>query len=219
MIDWDYEQAERDMLFSFAKDGDVLYDVGANEGLYSLDFAGRFLNGKAVAFDPIPETLKLLKKNVATSQVTIYPFGLSSYNGTATFYVSPVDLGATSLAPLEQDRFGDVKEVIADVHTIDTIIDHKAYPPNLIKIDVEGAELYVLTGAEQTLSNYRPIIQVEMLRKWTARFNYHPNDIIEYMSKLRYKCFVLRGGSLQEFPLMRDDTTETNFYFLPEKML
>jgi hypothetical protein len=53
-----------------------------------------------------------------------------------------------------------------------------------------------------------------MLRKWSARYGYHPNNVIDYLGTFGYNCFVLRGGVLVPFPEMTDDTVETNFFFM-----
>jgi hypothetical protein len=91
------------------------------------------------------------------------------------------------------------------------------FTPNVIKCDVEGAELLVFRGAEKTLNQSHPIIQCEMLRKWAKRFDYHPNDLIAYLAEFGYQCFHLDPADptkLVRFYTMIDSTVETNFYFL-----
>jgi hypothetical protein len=59
-----------------------------------------------------------------------------------------------------------------------------------------------------------------MLRKWAQRFNYHPNDLMAFLSSLGYECFVLREGELQPFLEMTEETVETNFFFMhPDRRL
>lgn len=218
MIDWNYELAERETLFSLAKDGDTFFDIGANEGVYSITFAKRFPNSKVYAFEPILETATKLTKNITDSkaEVIVCYYGLSDENDIATFYYSSSDPGATSLAPLEE-RFGPTMEVHRRVSTIDKeCAFEENLHPNIIKCDVEGAELLVFKGAEKTLARHHPIIQCEMLRKWAKRFNYHPNDIIAFLAKFGYQCFALRNGRLEKFDVMTEETVETNFYFIAE---
>src|SRR5208283_4845586 len=215
MIDFTYELAEREMLFSLAKDGDTFFDIGANVGLYSISFAQRFPKSKVYAFEPIPQMRQELNRNLGEIRnVFIYAFGLSNTTGFVDFYFSEYDPGATSLAPLEE-RFGPITVVKKIVTTLDFQCHARHPAPNIIKCDVEGAELLVLKGGVKTIEKYRPIIQCEMLRKWAKRFNYHPNDIIAFLGQFGYQCFVLRDGNLETFETMTDETTETNFYFLP----
>ena len=53
-----------------------------------------------------------------------------------------------------------------------------------------------------------------MLRKWTAKFNYHPNEIIKLFSDLGYRVFTVNREILVPFAAMDEDTVETNFFFL-----
>lgn len=220
MINWELEQAERDMLFSMAKDGDVLYDIGANEGMYSLDFAKRFPNNESVAFEPVPGAYIALDANARGMRIAIYPFALSDkYEAKVPMYLSKFDSGASSLSPLEEERFGENLMCYVQVRTLDDVIErtHNIAKPSIIKCDVEGAELLVFLGANRTLKTHHPIIQCEMHRKWMARFKHHPNDLIRYMADLNYSCYALCDGKLEPFAVMLDSTPNTNFYFLPNK--
>jgi hypothetical protein len=53
-----------------------------------------------------------------------------------------------------------------------------------------------------------------MLRKWSAKFNYHPNEIISLLGEFGYLCFAVNKERLIEIPLMDENTIETNFFFL-----
>lgn len=211
-IETDYERAERDALIALAKPGDVLFDVGAYVGWYSVEFARRVPGSKVYAYEPIAENRIELNKNIGDlKNVFVFPFGVADYNDFSTFYVSNQESGTASLAPLEEDRFGATTTVEKMVSTIDITCSYR-HPPNFIKIDVEGAEFLVLKGARETLKRYRPIVLCEMLRKWSRRFNYHPNDIIDYMRELDYECRTIDG---RPFTTMTNDTVERNFFFFP----
>jgi hypothetical protein len=57
-----------------------------------------------------------------------------------------------------------------------------------------------------------------MLRKWAAKFDYHPNDIINYFKNLGYNCFITKNKKLSLIEFVNDNTIETNFFFMhPEK--
>jgi hypothetical protein len=54
-----------------------------------------------------------------------------------------------------------------------------------------------------------------MLRKWSAKFNYHPNHIIEFFKQLGYSPYVINSrDKLQKFDLVDENTVETNYFFL-----
>jgi hypothetical protein len=75
----------------------------------------------------------------------------------------------------------------------------------------------VFKGAKNVLQQYKPIVYTEMLRKWSAKFNYHPNEIINMFKDLGYLCFTLKEEKLASFTSMDENTVETNFFFLHEK--
>ena len=89
---------------------------------------------------------------------------------------------------------------------------------DFIKCDVEGSELFVFQGGMHSINQYKPIIYTEMLRKWSAPFGYHPNDIIKLFGDLGYRCFTAIDRGLREFFYMDDETEETNFFFLHDNM-
>ncbi len=85
---------------------------------------------------------------------------------------------------------------------------------DFIKCDVEGAELLTFQGGLKTITKYKPIVFTEMLRKWSAKFNYHPNEIIELFKDIGYGCYFVVNDKLHEIKMMTDETIETNFFFL-----
>jgi hypothetical protein len=72
----------------------------------------------------------------------------------------------------------------------------------------------VYLGALECLKRDAPIVFTEMLRKWSAKFGYHPNEIIRLLAGIGYRCFVVSGDALTEFREMDDETVQTNFFFL-----
>ena len=89
-----------------------------------------------------------------------------------------------------------------------------AHNPDLIKCDLEGADLKVFLDACATLNLCRPLVFSEMRRKWSARFHYHPNDLIGFFAELGYGCFKINSAQLSPLESMIDDTKESNFFFL-----
>lgn len=209
----EYESQEIEMFLSLAKPTDTLFDIGANVGLYSIAFAKRFPESKVIAFEPIPAIEKELMRNLIlnnVANVSVANFGLSDHCSEIPFYFDATATGATSGAPLGAE-FEPTTTIMAPVKTLDSL----TIQPDIIKCDVEGAELLVFKGGAKLFAEHRPIIQCEMLRKWSKRFNYHPNDLIAYLKQFGYRCYTLRENALQEFMIMTDETIETNFFFIP----
>ncbi len=69
-------------------------------------------------------------------------------------------------------------------------------------------------GGLKAIKRDTPIVFSEMLRKWSAKFDYHPNEIISLLSDIGYDCFVVKNGGLEKFVSMDESTKETNFFFL-----
>ena len=146
----------------------------------------------------------------------IYNHGFSNETAELTFYYYPSGSGNASSAKLADVE--GVEEVKCRVQPLDAYMKEAGHGVDFIKCDVEGAELFVFQGAAETLKKHQPVVFSEMLRKWSAKFNYHPNEIIKLFSGLGYCCYAERGGKLAEFLAMDENTIETNFYFLhPEK--
>jgi FkbM family methyltransferase len=215
-----YETDETRMVLRLVEEASVVFDIGANIGWYSLNLAKRYGSAVSVhAFEPIPATYEELNQNIALNgaQAVVQPhnFGFSDVSGRVTFFYYPQGSGNASIADLSGR--GEVQEIVCDVQTIDDYVREAGVVPDLVKCDVEGAEFLVFKGGSRMISEERPIVFAEMLRKWAARFEYSPNDIIEWFGALGYACFTIRGDHLVRFARMDDETAETNFFFLHEE--
>jgi FkbM family methyltransferase len=210
-----YEKIDSDMVFRLLEDKLNILDIGANIGWYSINIAKAFPNSQVYSFEPVPATYKYLKLNIENNHIgNVIPsnFGFSDKSGELTFYFHPEGSGSASAADLMGT--GTAQRISCRVKRLDDFVSESGNPVDFIKCDVEGAELFVLAGGAETIKKFKPVVFAEMLRKWTAKFNYHPNQIIEFMSKIGYRCFVNKGEYLVELFAVDSDTAETNFFFL-----
>jgi len=211
-----YEADDAAMMYELINDGDNVFDVGANIGFYSINFSKSFPNAKINSFEPIPSTYALLEKNVSlnrTTNIETNNFGFSSEEKTLEFYVS----ASTSVSSSAQDLTSgvDTEKVVCKVLPLDIYVAKNNTKVDFIKCDVEGAELFVYQGAKATLAEQKPIVFTEMLRKWAAKFEYHPNDIIDLFEELGYSCYVIFDKmNLRKIEKVDETTSETNFVFL-----
>ena len=120
--------------------------------------------------------------------------------------------GAASAAPSTGET--GLEPISCPVKTIDDIVYSHKGTVQVLKLDIEGGELLALRGASRVLSEQRPIVFCEMLRKLARPFGYHPNDIIALMNGYGYACYRAETDRLIRFESMDEDTIETNFYFL-----
>ena len=143
---------EYDVFRRDVRPGDVVFDVGANLGAYTLLFA-QWVGpaGRVFAFEPAQEPfeglMKLLDANGLSSRVTAIQAAVSGAEGTVPVLIDAVD--GSSRIPYDGEVRGalEVRTV-----TIDAVCRREGVVPSLIKIDAEGAELDVLRGARATIA-------------------------------------------------------------------
>jgi FkbM family methyltransferase len=210
-----YEPVDLDMILRLFDANSNFFDIGANVGWYSLNIAKHFPDARVFAFEPIPVTFNSLKRNIDINQpsnINLHNFGFSNREETLKFYYYPEGSSNASAANLSEGE--TVREVLCQVRKLDDFVRNAEVSVDFIKCDVEGAELFVYQGGIECIKRDKPVIFTEMLRKWSAQFNYHPNDIIELLVQVGYRCFVAKQKTLSEFFAMDEHTLETNFFFL-----
>lgn len=237
-----HEAAELEVATSLLGPNGTAFDVGANVGWWAISLATRRPGAHVLAFEPLATTFAHLRANLALNGVPervvhAVHVGLDNEDGEAVLYFRPEGSGNASFV----DLAGGSERVACTVRRLDTVVAEGERLPyltrglDLVKIDVEGAEARVLLGGLETIRRHRPAIMAELLRKWTARFGYHPNDVIAFLAEEGYRCFVvvssgaaaarapaasdpLQGRSdaerLREVLVVDDATVETNFFFL-----
>lgn len=210
-----YESAELDCALALVTPGDCIFDVGANCGWYAINFAKHRGNLDIHCFEPMAQTSDTLRRNLelnAIEGVHVHTLGIGDEDGEREFFYTPACSGGTSMERLAQP--GEVVSIRARVQRLDTFCSERDVSPSFIKCDVEGAELMVVRGALETIDRHHPVIFLELLRKWAAKFDYHPNEVIELLAAHGYRCFAASATGLAPFERMDDTTVETNFFFL-----
>jgi FkbM family methyltransferase len=151
--------------------GATVFDVGANLGAYTLLF-GQWVgaNGRVVAFEPSPASqaglLRHVQMNDLVDRVEIVRAAVTDRVGTADFHVDRFG-GASSLYTAGQAA---PTTVTVETTTLDAFCAARGLTPNVLKVDVEGAELEVLRGAREVLSSPQLSTFVELHPSvWSAR--------------------------------------------------
>ena len=217
-----YETQETAFLKSVFRDGEVFLDIGANLGWYSLVLGRNCPGSRIYAFEPIPSTVEMLEKNIRLNRLeNIEPIAMGMFNkeDELNFLFAPDVSGATSLKLTGQSRgHASIQNVVCKTTTLDAFCVSRNLRPSLLTIDVEGAALMVIQGGVNTLDS-TPIILMELLRKWSREFGYHPNDVFALLEKYGYRAWVFtEKGRLQLCPLVTEETVQTNYIFMhPQK--
>jgi len=163
----------RDMAFAihYAGTGQLLFDVGANVGVYSLIFSSR--GGRVVAFEPIPSTFAVLNANVLLNQyddlIRRENLGVSRESGAVTF-----TLGEDATNHVLQPGMTAESSLTIPTVSLDAYVEESGLSPNFLKIDVEGFETEVIQGASGLLRDdkIRPNVVLIELNGLGARYGY-----------------------------------------------
>jgi FkbM family methyltransferase len=192
--------------------GDYCYDVGANVGDVAL-FLARLAGpkGKVIAFEPVPVMYQALRDAIERDSylkapIITYPYGLAESEQQADINVPKGLFGMGSMAPRENwSRVQETHQIDSyDCRfiSLDSLISEKRQvPPDFIKIDVEGAELYVLRGATALLRRYRPLMLIEVFSPWERAFGYGPWEVFTFLMAYGYKfLFACPEGLVAHTP-------------------
>ena len=130
----------------------VILDIGANIGISSIYFSGRFPRAQIYAFEPVPQNVALLSRNLANyDRAHISPVALGRKNGTVEMFASdsPHNFGGFSFYDRGSDTGRKMAVEMRDANSVlrELCIDHV----DLIKIDTEGAEYDILTALDESL--------------------------------------------------------------------
>jgi FkbM family methyltransferase len=160
------EPAVQQIFQKLVRPGMVVYDVGANVGFYTVG-AARLTgpSGRVLAFEPVLRNFVQLQRNAHLNgfdHVAAWNIALADSDGTALFNNSPNPTWGR-LASVDGEGTANNEKTTVTVARLDSIVEREALPlPDLIKIDVEGAEAAVLDGATGVLSKARPILLIEL---------------------------------------------------------
>jgi FkbM family methyltransferase len=158
-----YDQRELSLMRRFLAPGGDMVDVGAHVGMYAVA-AGLALRGRGrvLAFEPNPEARRQLEQNLALNgcdNVEVLPVAVTARAGEALLHVPATR--DPSFSSLGGGRFAEGEPVRVPTTTLDEAVMSRGLSPAFVKIDVEGAELDVLDGAERTLAQ-RPVLLAEV---------------------------------------------------------
>ncbi|MEY4068497.1 MAG: hypothetical protein RLZZ332_833 [Actinomycetota bacterium] len=145
------------------KPGDVVLDIGGSVGAYTVPIA-KFVgsSGSVHVFEPEPESWLALNRNIALNNLTncfVHELAIGSNDGSVTFFVRPEkDTHSIFEKSLAVSPTGRLDRLEVPIRSIDSLIRDGVVPlPNFVKVDVEGAELEVLSGMKETINQVRAL--------------------------------------------------------------
>jgi FkbM family methyltransferase len=184
-----YEWQKQSLFVKTVQPGSVVFDIGAHVGYYTLlaaELVGK--SGQVYAFEPLPRNLNYLRRHIQLNHcqnVQVLPVAVGAQRGEGSFQEG----ADSSTGHLSNGATGLPIPVIA---LDDLVAEQKAPHPDYMKIDVEGAELQVLLGAESILRTSQPTIFLAT----------HSSDLhqscCELLGTLEYQLRPVEGDKLSE---------------------
>jgi FkbM family methyltransferase len=163
-----YEPETTPLFFHLAQEADVVVDVGAFVGLYSLLAALANPRGRVFAFEPMPDNAERFRRHIELNRlknVELVPAAVSAESGTAElFHLGGSYPSSTSLVEGFMSSHPDVRASVVPTVALDAFLDERgADHVSLVKLDIETGEPEALLGMSRTLERDRPAIFCEVL--------------------------------------------------------
>ncbi|MCD6528143.1 FkbM family methyltransferase [bacterium] len=212
----EYEKFALRFLLSHMKPGIVFFDIGANIGIFSILSGLKEKNIEIYTFEPASETFKVLKENIKLNNlqnIKAFQIGIGDYRGKAVLKINARwsdGLNTIGRATHPECKIVGKEEIL--ITTLDDFIkEHSVKKVDIMKVDVEGAELLVFQGAKKLLRcQEAPLILYESRISNAKGFGYHPVEIMWCLRDLGYKLFDLdeETGKISPFlPVRHYDAT------------
>lgn len=207
-FDNNWEPNETEYFISKICSGSTVFDIGANIGWFTLVAAKHVgVNGRVHSFEPRPETLRMLKRTIGDNRlqdrVTVWPFALADQPGKLKLvWGKGTDNPGGSFIIDESMVVHGQESALVNIAVLDDLLPDVV--PDLIKIDVEGAEPRVFRGAKKALAR-KPSILSELHPAQLSKVSgVTSSQYIDQMADFGYRCYLLENGrptrAVKDFP-------------------
>ena len=203
----------------------IMIDVGANCGYYSIRYSD--VCKKIFAFEPVASTYKTLEANIYRNSIInikTLNYGLSEAAGELliNLYNSSANNSIFERNIPKEHSLKKIGTELIKLNSLDNLIAAKEVEiPDIIKIDVEGAELNVLKGAQKTISQYRPTILFEYSTSTALDAGYSKEILLDVLNLTNYKVYGIpedENDCNLIFERNFDKASLANLIFVPEEL-
>lgn len=173
------------------EDDDVLFDIGANVGIFTCFAAAAVDSGTVVGFEPHPKNVESLEMNLDSNglEAEVHQLALSDHSGEATLVETGSDAGEGSHHLGSDSNSRGLK---TEIETADSFVgEDRAPAPTAVKIDVEGAELDVLRGGEETFSD--PECRLLYCEVHPSNLSAEYGDVVDQIKQYGFEIEVVEG--------------------------
>ena len=193
--------------------GNTVVDVGAHIGFVTIMAANKVGSlGKVYAFEPEPGNFRLLKKNVGFNNfknVVCHNLALGGKKGTGVLYLNPENSGNNFL--FSSSFSHGFKAIKVNVEKLDNIL--KRIDVDLLKIDVEGYEYFILLGTRRILERNRNIVVItEYCPEFLKSSGSLPEEFIGYMRKFGFSLVLIDEKSGVFRDMSKSPIADIDFY-------
>jgi FkbM family methyltransferase len=214
-----YECSKHKAIVSMLSKGGVFIDVGANKGDFSLLAAKIVGNkGSVFAFEPEPNNCRWIKKSIERnnySNIELFEIALSDVNGSANLYIGKKS-GWHTLVPTGEKN---TSCIFVKTRTLDDFLDDRGWnkPINMMKVDVEGADMEVLRGSSKTLDSNEELI---LLIDLHPHLGVVPKELCTFLENKGFNIYYEKppfnipiNGYLNIFQIIAKRTRGPNYNF------
>jgi FkbM family methyltransferase len=190
-----FDPNEFAFLDRYLQPGMTLIDAGANEGVYTI-FAARKVGaeGTVWAFEPSRRERDRLQRNLELNRLAakVFPQALAEKTSQAELSVAGYEHeGQNTLGGFSFDTTELARKEVVEAATLDEVVASENPPRiNVMKIDIEGAELRMLQGAYETLRHYRPILMFEVMDEALQRQGSSREALLDYLREQQYQPYM-----------------------------
>jgi len=181
------------------KDNSIFYDIGANIGYYCFLIKEISDFTEIHAFEPAPKNMQVLIKNLLNKQnIFLNQLALFNKEDQIDFYDTiEIGSGGSTFNFPKVRNFSNFKKIKVQTTTLDKYCSNHSSLPDLIKIDVEGAESQVIEGGIKVLKKGKPIIAMEVWKNFLGNTSHL--KAIEILYNLGYKSYKINNDGELEF--------------------
>lgn len=185
-------------LVGLISESDAFIDIGCNVGYFSLIACVLRPSGRVLAIDANADCAAVTAANLVRNgfgdraQTTAAFVGATA--GAVTFHTVGVGAAGSSLESMATLAHTIGRETLVEGDTLDAIVARTGFAPDLIKVDVEGAERDVLAGAVHTVEEHRPRLLVEMHSAPELPMVRNATDVLAWAAERGYAAWYLSAG-------------------------
>lgn len=207
-------EPEMRIMHRLIKPNYTVFDIGANVGLYTALFSKLVGDlGQVHSFEPYSLTYNILRRNVKNMKlrnVRTYDVALGNCERNVSLEVPIVGKNTVNdpYVHVNLGKEGDIKMLTID----DFVAENNITKVDFLKIDVEGFEFFVLSGAQETIRSFSPAILIEIEQEWTSRYGKQKKEVDSLLKDdLGYSAYELANRRLK--PVSITYSKKNNFFY------